>query len=126
MQLAIVIASMLISLSWLGYSVAPVFDIVPAGTGSSYFVAPGLGMFVISICAILIPSGAFERRSLVLVSGLLIAASVGISPWLYAGHDPANLRQWLHLGTILLIVTGTIVSNTWRVAMIPTQTRRSP
>jgi hypothetical protein len=127
MQLAIVMASMLMALAWLGYSIVPAFDIVPAdsvGMGSSYFVAPGLGMFLIALCAILIPSGVFGRRSLVVVSGLLLGASIGISPWLYAGHDPSHVRQWLHLFTFLLITMGTCLSNTWRIGHPPAQTIR--
>jgi hypothetical protein len=112
MKLTIVIASMLMACCWLGYSVAA-FGIVLAdsvGAGSTYFAGPGFGMFFVSLITILLPSGIFGRRVLVVVVGLLLTASIAISPWLYAGSDPANVRPWLQFGSIGLIVTGAYTS----------------
>ena len=109
MQLAFIILSMLMACAWLGYSVAPVFNIVPAdsvGAGSSYWIGPGLGMFLVALVSILLPAGIFGRRLVCVIAGLLLTASIAISPWLYIGRDLSQIRPWLHVGTMLLIVVG--------------------
>lgn len=117
MRHAIVTMSMVMACLWLGYSVARVLDVVPADSvsaGSTYFVAPGFIMFLVSLFAILLPSGLFSRTALIGVVGVLLTTSIVISPWLYAGRDSSNVRPWLHFGTIALIVIGARVSSTWR------------